>query len=120
MIALSSIAGVIGFPGLAPYVASKHAVYGLVKSVSMELAENNIRVNAIGPGPIANRMTQSIEEQMAPGDSNAAHEAIEALIPMKRYGTNEDIANMALFLASDEANYCTGSIHMVDGGYVAG
>lgn len=120
MIAISSVAGMTGFPGVSPYTASKHAVLGLVKTSSLELAESRIRVNAIGPGPIANRMMQSLEEQMAPGDSKAMHESIEAIVPMKRYGTDQEVANMALFLASDEASYCTGSIHMVDGGFIAG
>lgn len=120
MIAISSVAGLTGFPGISPYTASKHAVFGLVKSSSMELAESDVRVNAIGPGPIDNRMMHSLEEQMGPEDAKAMHEAIEAMVPMKRYGTNQEVANMALFLASDESTYCTGSIFMVDGGFVAG
>ena len=120
IIAISSVAGMTGFPGVSPYTASKHAVFGLVKTSAMELAESKIRVNAIGPGPIANRMMQSLETQMAPDDAEGIHESIEAIIPMKRYGTDQEVANMALFLASDESTYCTGSIHMVDGGFIAG
>lgn len=120
IIAISSVAGVNALPGISPYTASKHAVLGLVKTSALELAESGVRVNAIGPGPIANRMMQSLESQMAPGDSQAAHDSIAASIPMKRYGTDNEVANMALFLASDESTYCTGSIHMVDGGYIAG
>jgi NAD(P)-dependent dehydrogenase (short-subunit alcohol dehydrogenase family) len=120
MIAISSVAGMIGTPGVSPYTASKHAVFGLVKSSSMELAESHIRVNAIGPGPIDNRMMHSLETQMAHDDSNRVHDDIEAMVPMKRYGTDQEVANMALFLASDDSSYCTGSIHMVDGGYIAG
>ena len=86
----------------------------------MELAESRVRVNAIGPGPIDNRMILSLEKQMSSGDSQAVRESIEAVIPMKRYGTEQEVANMALFLASDESTYCTGSIHLVDGGFVAG
>ena len=86
----------------------------------MELAESRIRVNAIGPGPIDNRMMHSLETQMAPDDSNSVHDNIEAMVPMKRYGTDQEVANMALFLASDDSSYCTGSIHMVDGGFIAG
>jgi NAD(P)-dependent dehydrogenase (short-subunit alcohol dehydrogenase family) len=120
IIAISSVAGMTGFPGVAPYTASKHAVFGLVKTAAMELAESRVRVNAIGPGPIDNRMILSLEEQMAPGQSKAVRESIEAVIPMKRYGTEQEVANMALFLASDDSSYCTGSIHMVDGGFIAG
>ncbi len=120
MIALSSIAGRIGSPTMAPYIASKHAVYGLVKTAAIELAETGIRVNAIGPGPIDNRMILSLETQFNPEDPAAAHEFVLSKIPMNRYGTNEEVANLALFLASDESTYCTGGIHMIDGGWTAG
>ncbi len=119
MIALSSVAGMIGSPTMAPYIASKHAVYGLVRTAALELAESGIRVNAIGPGPIDNRMIHSLESQFSPEDPKAGQDFILSLIPMKRYGTNEEVANLALFLASDEASYCTGSIHMIDGGFTA-
>lgn len=119
IIALSSIAGMIGSPTMAPYIASKHAVFGLVKTAALELAESAIRVNAIGPGPIDNRMIHSLEAQFNPGDMAAAHEFILSMIPMRRYGTNEEVANLALFLASDESTYCTGGIHMIDGGFIA-
>ena len=119
MIALSSIAGRVGSPTMAPYIASKHAVYGLVKTAAIELAETGIRVNAIGPGPIDNRMILSLETQFNPEDPAAAHEFVLSKIPMNRYGTNEEVANLALFLASDESSYCTGGIHMIDGGCTA-
>lgn len=119
MIAISSIAGMIGFPTMAPYIASKHAVYGLVKTAALELAETGIRVNAIGPGPIDNRMIRSLESQFSPEDQQAGQDFIVSLVPMKRYGTNEEVANLALFLASDESAYCTGSMHMIDGGFTA-
>ena len=119
IIAISSIAGVIGSPTMAPYIASKHAVYGLVKTAALELAASGIRVNAIGPGPIDNRMMRSLESQFNPEDIAAAHEFVLSKVPMMRYGTNEEVANLALFLASDEASYCTGSIHMIDGGFTA-
>jgi len=118
IIALSSIAGRIGFPAMASYVASKHAVYGLVKSAALELAPFNVRVNAIGPGPIDNRMIHSLEAQLNPADAEAVGDMMRSRIPMGRYGTNEEVANLALFLASDESSYCTGSIHMIDGGLV--
>ncbi len=119
MIAMSSIAGVIGSPTMAPYIASKHAVCGLVKTAALELAPYGIRVNAIGPGPIDNRMIRSLESQFNPEDVAAAHEFILSKISMQRYGTNEEVANLALFLASDESSFCTGSIHMIDGGFTA-
>jgi NAD(P)-dependent dehydrogenase (short-subunit alcohol dehydrogenase family) len=119
IMALSSIAGMIGSPTMAPYIASKHAVFGLVKTAALELAASNIRVNAIGPGPIDNRMIRSLESQFNPQDPAAAHEFVLSKVPMGRYGTNEEVANLALFLASDESTFCTGGIHMIDGGFIA-
>ena len=119
IIAISSIAGMIGSPTMAPYIASKHAVFGLVKTAALELAASGIRVNAIGPGPIDNRMIRSLESQFNPEDAAAAHDFIVSKIPMQRYGTNEEVANLALFLAGDESTYCTGSIYMIDGGWIA-
>lgn len=120
MIALSSIAGMIGSPTMSPYIASKHAVFGLVKTAALELATSKIRVNAIGPGPIDNRMMRSLESQFSPEDPAAGQDFVLSLVPMGRYGTNEEVANLALFLASDESTYCTGGIHMIDGGFIAG
>lgn len=119
MIALSSISGVIGVPAGSPYFASKHAVCGLVKCAALELGPFDIRVNAIGPGPIDNRMIRAIETQISPDDPDVMRAGLTQQIAMKRYGTNEEVANLALFLASDEASYCTGSIHMIDGGFTA-
>ena len=119
IVAISSIAGMVGSPTMAPYIASKHAVYGLVKTAALELAAFNVRVNAIGPGPIDNRMMRSLESQFNPENVAAAHEFVLSKVPMQRYGTNEEVANLALFLASDESSYCTGSIHMIDGGFTA-
>jgi len=119
IIAMSSILGMVAFPGVAPYVASKHAVYGLVKAVALELGESGIRVNAIGPGPIDNRMMRSLAEQMAPDDPAGMRTGIEGMVPMKRYGTNEEVANLAVFLASDESSYCSGGMYTVDGGFTA-
>lgn len=119
IVALSSVAGCIGFPGLASYAASKHAVYGLVKTTALELGPFNIRVNAVGPGPIDNRMMDSVQNQLAPDDPAALRAGIEASIAMRRYGTNEEVAQLLAFLASDASSYCSGSIYMIDGGYVA-
>ena len=119
IVALSSIAGQIGFPAMAPYIASKHAVYGLVKTAALELGPSNIRVNAVGPGPIDNRMIDSLQNQLSPDDPAAMRAAVEASIPMKRYGTSEEVAHLLAFLASDASSYCNGSIHMIDGGFTA-
>ena len=119
IVATSSVAGLVGFPGAAPYVASKHAVAGLVKTVAMELAPSNIRINAVAPGPIDNRMMQSLGDQLGGGDLEAFRGFINNRIPMARYGRNEEIAQLIAFLASDAASYCTGGIYVADGGYIA-
>jgi NAD(P)-dependent dehydrogenase (short-subunit alcohol dehydrogenase family) len=115
----SSVAGLIGSPGLGPYIASKHAVIGLMKAAAVELAGAGIRVNTVNPGPIDNRMMRSIENQAAPEHGEVVKAAFSKQVPLGRYGTNEEIAKVALFLASDESSYCTGSIFMADGGFVA-
>ena len=120
MIAMASMAGLRGFANCTPYVASKHAVCGMVKSAALELAPSGIRVNAIAPGPIDNRMVQSIETQLSPDDPGLVSEGLKAQIPLKRYGTNEEVARMALFLACEDSAYCTGGIFSIDGGYTAG
>jgi NAD(P)-dependent dehydrogenase (short-subunit alcohol dehydrogenase family) len=119
MIALSSIAGVIGFPTMASYMASKHAVCGLVKTAALELGPFKIRVNAIAPAPVDNRMIRSLETQFDAEHPDDVREMITSKIPLGRYGKNEEVANLALFLASDEASFCTGSVHMIDGGFTA-
>lgn len=119
MIALSSVAGVVGPQQMSPYNASKHAVNGVVRTAAIELATSGIRVNAIGPGPIDNRMIRSLEEQIMPEDPDGIRAVLTASIAMNRYGTSEEVANLALFLASEESSYCTGGIHMIDGGYTA-
>jgi NAD(P)-dependent dehydrogenase (short-subunit alcohol dehydrogenase family) len=120
IVALSSIAGAIGFPAMAPYIASKHAVVGLVKVAAHEFGPANIRVNAVAPGPIDNRMMRSLGEQLGAGDSPGFRTFVEGRIPMGRYGTNEEIAHLIAFLASDAASYCNGGYYLADGGYVAG
>jgi len=115
----SSIAGLIGSRGLGAYVTSKHAVIGLARTAALELAPQHIRVNTIHPGPIDNRMMRSIEAQAAPDHAEDVKHGFEAQIALGRYGTNEEIANLALFLASKESSYCTGSQFVADGGFTA-
>lgn len=119
IIITSSVAGLVGSPGLGPYVTSKHAVIGLAKTAALELGPLKIRVNTINPGPIENRMMRSIEQQANADDPDAVKTGFVGRIPLGRYGTNEEIASIALFLASDESAYCTGTIFVADGGLVA-
>jgi len=119
IINLSSIAGWIGFPGLAPYVASKHAVIGLTKNAALEVAQTGVRVNAISPAPIETRMMRAVEEGAAPGKAEEMKKTFTEAIPMKRYGQPEEVAQLLLFLASDRSKYITGATYLIDGGYVA-
>lgn len=119
IIVTSSVAGLVGSPGLCAYVASKHATIGLVKTAAAELGPLGIRVNTINPGPIDNRMMRSIEEQASPGHADAVKQGFSSRVPLGRYGTNEEIAALALFLASDQSSYCSGGVFVADGGFVA-
>jgi NAD(P)-dependent dehydrogenase (short-subunit alcohol dehydrogenase family) len=119
IVVTSSVAGVIGSRGLCAYVASKHATIGLVKTAACELASMGIRVNTVNPGPIENRMMRSIEDQAAPGHGDDVKKGFLGMVPMARYGTNEEIASLVLFLASDRSSYCTGAVFLADGGLVA-
>jgi len=116
IIITSSVAGIKGASMLAPYVTSKHAVIGLMRSAALAGAEHNIRVNTVNPSPVETRMMRSLEEGMMPEDLNAAHDMMSANIPLGRYAEPKDIANMMLFLASDESAFLTGGVYMADGG----
>ncbi len=119
IIVTSSVAGLVGSSGLGAYVASKHAVLGLVKAAAIELAPLGVRVNAIAPGPIDNRMMRSIEELASPGNAEKVKAGFTAQVPMGRYGKNEEIAEMALFLASPRSSYSTGGVFLADGGFIS-
>lgn len=111
---VSSIAGLIGFPGLPAYVASKHGVVGLTKTASLEFAEKNIRVNAVCPGPIMTPMLERLMDTV-PGFK----EKILAGVPEHRIGQPADVANTVLYLCSEQAAYITGQTLAIDGGWVA-
>ena len=119
IIVTSSGAGVLGYAGGGPYIASKHAVNGLVRAGAAELASSGIRINVAAPGPIDNRMMNDLAISLNPDDPSAVRAAFEQNIPMQRWGKNEEIANLVAFLASEEASFCTGGIFMADGGMTA-
>lgn len=119
IIITSSIAGVRGVPSLAPYATSKHAVIGLMRSAAKEFAAEGIRVNTVNPSPVQTRMMRSIEEGIRPDDPEAVQQSMAANIPMQRYAEPEDIANIMLFLASDESRFMTGATYFADGGDTA-
>ena len=107
----SSMGGLIAFPGMSPYIASKHAVMGLTRSAALDYAKQGIRINAVNPGLIAtdmiNRLADGNPEQMA------------SIVPMGRLGQAEEIAATVVFLCSDAASYITGQPIVIDGGYIA-
>lgn len=115
----SSVAGFMGSPGMAPYVASKHALIGINKCAAIESAPFNVRVNAVCPGPVDNNMMRNIEKKAAPDAPEAVKENFAKDIPFGKYASNLDIANTILFLASDLSEYITGTAHRVDGGMAA-
>jgi 3alpha(or 20beta)-hydroxysteroid dehydrogenase len=102
IINISSVNGFVGAPGISGYVTSKFGIRGLTRTAALELGRSNIRVNSIHPGPF----------DMRPVMAN--------MMPLGRIGQPEEVAEMALWLASDASSYCTGAEFVVDGGYLAG
>jgi 3alpha(or 20beta)-hydroxysteroid dehydrogenase len=109
---ISSLAGLEGVFGSTAYSATKWAVRGMTKVAAKELGRYGIRVNSVHPGLIATDMTASFPAF----SSDEKRERAEKAIPLRRIGVPEDIGNMVLFLASEEASYCTGQEFVVDGG----
>jgi 3-oxoacyl-[acyl-carrier protein] reductase len=108
IINMASVIGIHGNGGQANYAASKGGLIGVTKSIAHEVASRGVRVNALAPGYIATDMTAVLPEKVK--------EAMLERIPLKRMGTPQDIANAALFLASDDSAYITGQVLPVDGG----
>ena len=114
IINLSSVAGLVGVPNRAAYVASKHGVVGLTKEMAMELADKHIQVNAIAPGVVETAMTAGyFDKPDIVASLKKAH-------PAGRWAQPEEIARLMLFLASEDADFMTGATIPIDGGFVAG
>jgi NAD(P)-dependent dehydrogenase (short-subunit alcohol dehydrogenase family) len=110
----ASIAGLVGFPGLPAYVASKHGIIGLTKTTALECAKLGIRVNAVCPGAIKTPMIDRLT-----GNKKEAEEQFAGMEPIGRLGIPDEVANAVIWLSSDEASFVTGHSMAVDGGWVA-
>ncbi|MDJ0704671.1 MAG: glucose 1-dehydrogenase [Leptolyngbyaceae cyanobacterium MO_188.B28] len=110
----SSIAGVTGFPGHAPYTASKHAVLGLTKTAALEYAQQGIRINAVCPGATETRLLDSLS-----GGDSATLKYMESLHPIGRLAKPHEIANTVVWLCSDDASFVLGQGVIIDGGFTA-
>ena len=108
IINISSVVGLMGNPGQVNYASSKAAIIGFTKALALEIGSRNVTVNAIAPGYIATSMTEQLTPQ--------AKEAMESRIALKRLGTVDDVAYTAVFLASEQASYITGTVVNVSGG----
>jgi 3-oxoacyl-[acyl-carrier protein] reductase len=108
IINIASLAGVLGNPGQTNYAASKGGLIAFTKSLAKELGSRNITVNAIAPGFISTDMTDKLTDEQK--------KAIFAMVPLQRFGTAQDVADLAAFLASDRAGYITGQVINIDGG----
>jgi NAD(P)-dependent dehydrogenase (short-subunit alcohol dehydrogenase family) len=109
----SSMGGIVGFAGVSPYIASKHAVMGLTRSAALDYAKQGIRINAVNPGFIA---TEMMNRATTTGGNL---EQFASIVPMGRLGLSEEIAATVVFLCSDAASYITGQPIVIDGGYTA-
>lgn len=109
---VSSVAGLVGFQGMAAYTASKHGVIGLTRTAALDYAETGIRINAVCPGVIETPMIDRFT-----GGSDEARQGLLALEPMGRLGKPEEVAEMILWLCSEDSSFVTGQALAVDGGF---
>lgn len=112
----SSVAGMRGDAGVYAYITAKHAQVGLMRCLAKELAPRGIRVNTIHPGPIDNGFQLAVERGLGDALGVDGTAFFDAMIPLGRHGTAEEIARSVLYLASDDSSFVTGSTLMVDGG----
>ncbi len=120
IVVTASTGGVLGAPMVAPYIASKHAVIGLVKSSAIEGARYGIRVNAVAPAPVETDMMAEINQGLGGGNAEKSRQRTIAHVPLQRYATAIEVAKTMVFLGSDDASYTTGATYLIDGGMAAG
>jgi NAD(P)-dependent dehydrogenase (short-subunit alcohol dehydrogenase family) len=117
----ASMAAIKGAATFSPYIASKHAVLGLTKSAALEGAPHNVRVNCVAPGHIDTRMGRDLTAQINPDDPEGVYQNVSASVPYgKRYGTAGEVASLVMWLLSDESEYVSGGLHLIDGALNAG
>jgi len=116
IILTSSVSGISGSVNLSAYIISKHAVVGIMRATAIEAAPRKIRVNSVHPGPVNNRMMRSIEEGEIAGHAEEVKKHLENTIPFRRYAEPDEVANLVLFLASDDSQFITGTTQVIDGG----
>jgi NAD(P)-dependent dehydrogenase (short-subunit alcohol dehydrogenase family) len=111
-----SLGSYIGTRSLAPYTASKHAVLGLTRATALEVARKGIRINAVCPGPVDTELLRAIEAEQAPGGTEQLRQQRTASIPDGRYAQPEEVANLMVYLVSDQASHITGQGIQINGG----
>lgn len=119
VIITSSVVGVRGDPGPYAYITAKHAQVGLMRCVAKEAASRAIRVNTLHPGPLSNAFQREVEAGLGEVLQCDAGQFLDEKIPLRRHGTPEEVAQAALYLASSQSSFVTGSLLMVDGGMSA-
>jgi NAD(P)-dependent dehydrogenase (short-subunit alcohol dehydrogenase family) len=112
----SSVVGVTADPGICAYATSKHALIGLARTIAKEVAGRRIRVNVLCPGPVDNTFQEKVEVGLSTAIGRDATAFLDGIIPLGRHAKPEEIANMVLFLASDQSSFSTGGVFMADGG----
>jgi NAD(P)-dependent dehydrogenase (short-subunit alcohol dehydrogenase family) len=116
---IASVSGLSGSRNILAYTASKHAVVGMTKVAALELAQRGIRVNAVCPAPTDTQMVADLERTIAPTNPEAVRARLHESIPLRRYGTPDEIAAAVAWLCSAEAAFVTGTTLVVDGGMLA-
>ncbi len=117
----ASMAAIKGAATFSPYIASKHAVLGLTKSAALEAAPYGVRVNCVAPGHIDTRMARDLTAQINPDDPEGVFQSVSSSVPYgQRYGTAAEVASLVMWLLSDESEYVSGALHLIDGALNAG